>query len=69
MGPDPVPELHRGVELIIRSIAQRTGRQHSKKHSLRQHVIVMRGRFAAWESLALDLDIMVEVHVNIKRVS
>ena len=33
---------------------------------LRQHVIVMRGRFAAWEFLALDLDIMVEVHVNMK---
>ena len=33
MGPDPVPELHRGVELIIRSVAQMAGRQHSKKHS------------------------------------
>ena len=39
------------------------------EEELRQHVIVMRGRFAAQESLALDLDIMVEVHVNIKRVS
>ena len=35
--------------------------------SMRQYVIVMRGRFAAQESLALDLDIMVEVHVNIKK--
>ena len=33
---------------------------------LRQHVIVMRGRFAAQESLVLDPDIMVEVHVNMK---
>ena len=33
MGPDPAPELHRGVELIIRSIARMAGRQHSKKHS------------------------------------
>ena len=33
MGPDPVPELHRGVELIIRSVARMAGRQHSKKHS------------------------------------
>ena len=34
---------------------------------MRQHVIVMRGRFAAWKSPAvLDLDIMVEVHVNMK---
>ena len=33
---------------------------------MRQHVIVIRGRFATWESLVLDLDIMVEVHVNMK---
>ena len=33
MGPDPVPETHRGVELIIRSLARMAGRQHSKKHS------------------------------------
>ena len=33
MGPDPVPELHRGVKLIIRSVARMAGRQHSKKHS------------------------------------
>ena len=33
MGPDPVPELHRGVELIIRSVARMAGRQHLKKHS------------------------------------
>ena len=33
MGPDPVPEMHRGVELIIRSLARMAGRQHSKKHS------------------------------------
>ena len=33
MGPDPVPEMHRGVELIIHSIARMAGRQHSKKHS------------------------------------
>ena len=59
MGPDPVPELHWGVELIIRSVARMAGR-------LRQYVIVMRGRFATWESLVLDLDIMVEVHINIK---
>ena len=26
MGPDPVPELHRGVELIIHSIARPLGR-------------------------------------------
>ena len=33
---------------------------------MRQCVIVMRGRFAAQKSLALDLDIMVEVHINMK---
>ena len=33
---------------------------------VRQHVIVMRGRFAVWESPVLDPDIMVEVHVNTK---
>ena len=33
MGPDPVPAPHRGVELIIRSVARMAGRQHSKKHS------------------------------------
>ena len=33
---------------------------------VRQHVIVIRGRFATQEFLVLDLDIMVEVHVNIK---
>ena len=33
MGPDPVPEAHRGVELIIHSIAWMAGRQYSKKHS------------------------------------
>ena len=33
MGPDPVPEPHRGVELIIRSDTWMAGRQHSKKHS------------------------------------
>ena len=37
--------------------------------TMRQHVIVMRGRFATQESLVLDPDIMVEVHVNTKRVS
>ena len=37
-----------------------------KKTLLRQHVIVMRGCFAAQEFLVLDLDIMVEVHVNTK---
>ena len=36
-------------------------------HCDNAHVIlVMRGRFAAWEFLVLDLDIMVEVHINIK---
>ena len=36
-------------------------------HSVvRQYVIVMRGRFTAWESLVLDPDIMVEVCINIK---
>ena len=48
---------------------QRSGGSQQLFHQmagLRQHVIVMRGRFAAWESLALDLDIMVEVHVKIK---
>ena len=34
--------------------------------SLRQHVIVMRGRFTTQESLVLDPDIMVEVHINMK---
>ena len=34
-----------------------------------QHVIVMRGRFAAWEFPALDLDIMVKVGCQHKRVS
>ena len=34
---------------------------------LRQHVIVMRGRFAAQEFPVLDLDIMVEVCVEIMR--
>ena len=33
MGPDPVPELHRGIKLIIQSVARMAGRQHSKKHS------------------------------------
>ena len=33
MGPDPVPETHRGVKLIIRSLARMADRQHSKKHS------------------------------------
>ena len=36
---------------------------------LRQCVIVMRGRFATWEFLALDLDIMVKVGCQHKRVS
>ena len=36
---------------------------------MRQHVIVMRGRFAAQEFLALDLDIMVKVGHQHKRVS
>ena len=38
-------------------------------HNLRQYVIVMRGRFATQEFLALDLDIMVRLDANIKRVS
>ena len=41
--------------------------QQTEDHDdVRQHVIVMRGRFAAQESLVLDPDIMVEVHVNTK---
>ena len=38
----------------------------SNTHGLRQHVIVMRGRFATQESPVLDLDIMVEVSINTK---
>ena len=34
--------------------------------TVRQHVIVMRGRFAAQEFLVLDLDIMVRLDVNTK---
>ena len=36
---------------------------------LRQYVIVNRGRFAAQESLVLDLDIMVKVGHQHERVS
>ena len=38
----------------------------SNRLRLRQHVIVIRGRFAAWELLALDLDIMVRLDINTK---
>ena len=38
MGPDPVPEVHRGVELIIRSLARMAGRRHLKKHS--QNIVI-----------------------------
>ena len=33
MGPDPVLNPHRGVELIVQSDERIAGRQHSKKHS------------------------------------
>ena len=39
------------------------------KNQLQQHVIVMRGRFATQEFLALDLDIMLRLNINMKRVS
>ena len=39
MGPDPVPESHQGVELVIQSIARAAGRQHSKKHSQTQFAL------------------------------
>ena len=58
MGHDSVPNRRRRVTLVNRAEAV-----------VRQQVIVMRGRFTAQESLALDPDIMVEVCVNMKRVS
>ena len=58
MGHDSVPNRRRRVTLVNRAEAV-----------VLQQVIVMRGRFTAQESLALDPDIMVEVCVNMKRVS
>ena len=37
-----------------------------KIHFLRQHVIVIRGCFAAQEWLALDLDMVVRLDINTK---
>ena len=55
MGHDSVPNRRRRVTLVNRAEAV-----------VLQQVIVMRGRFTAQESLALDPDIMVEVCVNTK---
>ena len=49
MGPDPVPELHRGVQLIIRSVARMAGRQHSKKHS--HNTVLLNENRDPWEKV------------------
>ena len=37
MGPDPVPQLHRGVELIIHFIARMAGRQTTFEEAFSKH--------------------------------
>ena len=50
----------------MQQVTQTCALKGVRTSAVRQHVIVMRGRFATQKSPVLDLDIMVEVHVNIK---
>ena len=54
------------VTVVLKELADCSISKMGGRKTLRQYVIVMRGRFATWKSLALDLDIMVEVHANTK---
>ena len=55
------------LKLTSRAYARATfgakpkARDNATIRALRQYVTVMRGRFATWEFLVLDLDIMVKV--------
>ena len=65
MGPDPVPETHRGVELIIRSLARMAGRQHSKKHSqTHRYYLTKSGTWMRMFHIA-----QVPIHRDISRAS
>ena len=65
MGPDPVPETHRGVELIIRSLARMAGRQHSKKHSqTHRYYLTKSGTWTRTFHIA-----QVPIHRDISRAS
>ena len=63
MGPDPVLQLHWGVELVIRSGVRMAGRQHSKKHS-HNTVITQRKQGPSRES-SMSLGFLSITHSNL----